>query len=63
MIGAGQLWQIAPAWLIGIAAVWGSWPRMHDMIDRRVSAFLDGLACSQIGVHGRVESYPRPTRN
>jgi hypothetical protein len=28
-------------------------PPMHDMIDRRVRAFLlQGLACSQIGVHG-----------
>jgi hypothetical protein len=25
---------------------------MHDMIDRRVRAFLQGLACSQTGVQG-----------
>jgi hypothetical protein len=53
MIGAGQVWQIASAWVDGIAAGLGKHsPRMHDMIDRRVRAFLHGLARSQTGVHG-----------
>ena len=34
----------------------GNWPRMHDMIDRRVSAFLHGLARSQTGAQsGRLD--------
>jgi hypothetical protein len=35
--GAGQVWQIASAWVEGIAAgLEKNSPRMHDMIDRRV---------------------------
>ena len=30
----------------------GNWPRMHDMIDRRVSGFLHGLARSKTLVQG-----------
>ena len=53
MIGAGHIWPIASAWVDGIAAgLEKNSPRMHDMIDRRVRAFLQGLARSQTGVHG-----------
>jgi hypothetical protein len=53
MIGAGQLWQIASAWVDGIAAgLQKNAPRMHHMIDRRVRAFLQGLARNQTGVQG-----------
>ena len=45
MIGAGQLWQIASAWVDGIAAgLEKNSPRMHDMIDRRVRAFSARLS-------------------
>jgi hypothetical protein len=41
MIGAGQVWQIASAWVDWIAAgLEKNSPRMHDMIDRRMRAFL-----------------------
>jgi hypothetical protein len=53
MIGAGQLWQIASAWVDGIGAgLQKNAPRMHHMIDRRVRAFLEGLARNQTGVQG-----------
>jgi hypothetical protein len=53
VIGAGHVWPIASAWVDGIAAgLEKNWLRMHDMIDRRVRAFLQGLACSQTGVQG-----------
>ena len=53
MIGAGHIWQIASAWVDGIAAgLKRNSPRMHDMIDRRVRAFLQGLARSRTGVQG-----------
>ena len=53
MIGAPQLWQIASAWVAWIAAgLEKNSPRMHDMIGRRVRAFLQGLARSQTGVQG-----------
>jgi hypothetical protein len=39
VIGAGQAWPIASAWVDGIAAgLKKNSPRMHDMIDRRLSA-------------------------
>ena len=51
MIGVRHVWQVALAWVDGIAAgLEKNSPRMHDMIDRRVSAFLHGLARSQAGV-------------
>ena len=41
MIGAGHVWQIASAWVDGIAAgLKKNSPPMHDMIDRRVRAFV-----------------------
>jgi hypothetical protein len=53
MIGAGQVWPIASAWVDWIAAgLEKNSPRMHDMIDRRVRAFRQRLARSQTGVHG-----------
>ena len=53
MIRAGQAWQIASAWVDWIAAgLQKNSPRTHDMIDRRVRAFLQGLARSQTSVHG-----------
>jgi hypothetical protein len=53
MIRAGQAWQIAWAWVDWIAAgLQKNSPRMHDTIDRRVRAFLQGLARSQTSVHG-----------
>jgi hypothetical protein len=53
MIGAGHIWPIASAWFYGIAAgPRKNSPPMHDMIDRRVRAFLQGLARSLTGVHG-----------
>jgi hypothetical protein len=53
MIGAGQLWQIASAWVDGIGAgLQKNSPRMHGMIDRRVRAFLQGLARSQTAMQG-----------
>jgi hypothetical protein len=37
VIGAGQVWPIASAWVDGIAAgPEKNSPRMHDTIDRRV---------------------------
>jgi hypothetical protein len=52
-MGAGQVWPIASAWIDGtrLQAAENS-PRMHDMIDRGVFAFLHGLAPSQTGAHG-----------
>ena len=53
MIGAGQLWQVPLAWVDGIGAgLEKNFPPMHDVIDRRVRAFLHGLAGSQTGVQG-----------
>jgi len=50
MIGAGQVWQVASAWVDRIAAgLQKNSPRMHDMIDRHVRAFLQSLARSQTG--------------
>jgi hypothetical protein len=42
MIGAGQAWQIASAWVAPIRRRAGEKLslRMHDVIDRRVRAFL-----------------------
>jgi hypothetical protein len=41
MMGAGQVWPIASVWVDGIAAgLERNSPRMHDVIDRRVRAFL-----------------------
>ena len=40
MIGAGRIWSIASAWVVGIGAgLEKNSPPMHDMIDRRVRAF------------------------
>jgi hypothetical protein len=57
MIDAGHVWQVALASVDGIAAALEkNSPRMHYMIDRRVSAFLHGLARSQAGAQsGRLE--------
>jgi hypothetical protein len=53
MIGAGQVWPIASAWVDGIAAgLEKNSPRMDDMIGRRGPTFLQGLARSQTGVQG-----------
>ena len=52
MIGAGHIWQVASGCWDRRQACENT-PRMHDMIDRRVCGrFLQGLAGSQIGVHG-----------
>jgi hypothetical protein len=41
VIGAGHVWPIASAWVDGITAgLEKNSPPMHDMIDRRVRAFL-----------------------
>jgi hypothetical protein len=51
MIGAGQAWPIASAWVGRSAAgLEKNSPRMHDMIGHRVRAFLQGLARGQTGV-------------
>jgi hypothetical protein len=53
MIGAGQVWQVASAWVDGNAAgLENNSPRMHYVIDCRVPAFLQGLARSQTDVQG-----------
>ena len=45
MIGAGQVWPIASAWVDGIAAgLKKASPRNDDMIDRRVWAFSARLS-------------------
>ena len=45
MIGAGHVWPIASGWVDGIAAgLAKNSPPMHDVIDRRVRAFVQGLA-------------------
>ncbi len=47
MIGAGHVWLIASARVDGIAAgLSKNSPLMHEAIDRRVRAFLQGLARS-----------------
>lgn len=58
MIGAGRIWQIALAWIDGIAAgLEKNSPGMHDVIDRRVRAFLQGSARRQTGVQGGSLDY------
>jgi hypothetical protein len=60
MIGADHVWPIASAWVDGIAAgLKKNSPPMHDMIDRRVRAFLQGLARSQTAVHGSRLDFSR----
>jgi hypothetical protein len=57
MIGAGQVWPIASAWDDWIVAgLEKNSPPMHRMIDRRVRAFLQGLARSQNGVQGTCKA-------
>jgi hypothetical protein len=52
VVGASQVWRGASGWVCWDRRRLGeNSPRMHDTIDRRVSAFLQGLASSQTGVH------------
>jgi hypothetical protein len=60
MIGAGQVCQIASPWVDGIAdGLEKNSPRMHDMIDRCVRAFLQGLVRRQTGVQGSRLGFSR----
>ena len=52
MIGAGQLADCLGVGCLIAAGLEKNSPRMQDMIDRRVRAFLQGLARSQTGVYG-----------
>jgi hypothetical protein len=49
---AGQLWEFASAWLMGPPPLEKTREELLDMIDRRVRAFLQGLARSQNGAQG-----------
>ena len=60
MIGAGQVWPIASAWVDGIAAgLEKTRHAMHDLIDQRVRANLQGLARSQTAVQGGSLDFSR----
>ncbi len=60
MIGAGHVWVIASARVDGIASrLEKKSPPMHEAIDRRVRAFLQGEARGQTAVPGgRPDSSP-----
>jgi hypothetical protein len=60
MMGAGQVWPIASVFVDVIApGLEKNSPPMHDVIDRRVRVFLQGLARSQTEVHSGSRDFSR----
>ena len=64
MIGASQVWPSASAWNDWIAAgLKKNSPGIHDMIDRRVLAFLQGLAAmAETEVRAYFQRYGLPSQ-